>query len=72
MLFFEELLFNLEFILLFAIILVEKVMLVIVGVLVQISNQNVDKIFDYLVPSRLEPSIKRGIRILVPFGRQTL
>ena len=72
MLFFEELLFNLEFILLFAIILVEKVMLVIVGVLVQISNQNVDKIFDYLVPSRLEPSIKRGIRVLVPFGRQTL
>lgn len=44
----------------------------VVGVLVQLSNQNVDKIFDYFVPSDLECFIKVGIRVLVPFGRQTL
>lgn len=44
----------------------------IVGVLVQLSSQNIDKVFDYLVPSNLEKSIKVGIRVLVPFGRQTL
>lgn len=44
----------------------------VVGVLVQLSSQNVDKIFDYLVPRELENSIQIGIRVLVPFGRQTL
>lgn len=44
----------------------------VVGVLVQLSSQNVDKIFDYLVPKELENSIQIGIRVLVPFGRQTL
>lgn len=44
----------------------------VVGVLVQLSSQNIDKIFDYIVPNDLESSIKVGIRILVPFGRQTL
>lgn len=44
----------------------------VVGVLVQLSSQNVDRVFDYLVPSGLESSIKVGIRVLVPFGRQTL
>ena len=42
------------------------------GVLVQLASQNVDKIFDYSVPRELEDSIKLGIRVLVPFGRQTL
>lgn len=44
----------------------------IVGVLVQIANSNVDKIFDYKVPSSMVDKIKIGIRVLVPFGRVTL
>ncbi len=44
----------------------------VVGVLVEISNQNVDRIFEYSVPSSLRDSIKIGIRVLVPFGRMTL
>ena len=46
-------------------------LVVVVGVLVQLASQNVDKIFDYSVPSHLEESIQVGIRVLVPFGRQT-
>ena len=44
----------------------------VVGILVEISHQNVDKIFDYHVPDILVPEIKVGIRVEVPFGRQTL
>ena len=44
----------------------------VVGVLVQIASQNVDRIFDYLVPKELEDSIRIGIRVLVPFGKQTI
>lgn len=44
----------------------------IVGVLVEITNRNVDKIFDYIVPGDLMNDIKVGIRVLVPFGRMTL
>ena len=44
----------------------------VVGVLVEISNQNVDKVFDYSVPKKLEEDIFVGIRVLVPFGKQTL
>ena len=44
----------------------------VVGVLVQLSSQSVDKVFDYFVPSHLIGSIKVGIRVLVPFGKQTL
>ncbi len=44
----------------------------IVGVLVQLSNQSVDKIFDYQVPLDLQSKIKLGIRVQVPFGKQTL
>ena len=44
----------------------------IVGVLVEISNKSVDRIFDYLVPTNMINSIKIGIRVLVPFGRMTL
>ena len=44
----------------------------IVGVLVELSNKNIDKTFDYLVPKELEKDIKVGIRVEVPFGRQTL
>lgn len=44
----------------------------IIGVLVELSNKNIDKMFDYLVPSYLIEKIKIGIRVLVPFGKQTL
>lgn len=44
----------------------------IAGVLVELSNKNIDKVFDYSVPSNLEKEIKLGIRVLVPFGRQKL
>ena len=44
----------------------------IIGVLVELSNKNIDKIFDYSVPKNLEEFIKVGIRVEVPFGNQTL
>lgn len=44
----------------------------VVGVLVELSNKNIDKIFDYLVPKELEKDIKIGIRVKVPFAYQTL
>ena len=44
----------------------------VVGVLVELSNKNIDKIFDYSVPLDLQSFIKVGIRVEIPFGRQTL
>ena len=44
----------------------------VAGVLVEISNQSVDKIFDYLIPDNLLSDIKVGVRVKVPFGRMTL
>ena len=44
----------------------------IIGVLVEISNKMVDKVFDYKVPENLIDKIKIGIRVSVPFGRMTL
>ena len=44
----------------------------IVGVLVQLSNKNIDKIFDYSVPDEMKSKIKIGIRVEVPFGYQKL
>lgn len=44
----------------------------IVGVLVELSNKNIDKIFDYIVPEEFASKIKVGIRVIVPFGRMTL
>ena len=44
----------------------------IIGVLVELSNKNIDRMFDYLVPKHLENDIKLGIRVEVPFGSQTL
>lgn len=39
-------------------------------VLVELKLQNMDKTFSYLIPSNL--SIKVGVRVLVPFGKQEL
>ena len=44
----------------------------IVGVLVELSSKNIDKVFDYSVPSSFTSDIKVGIRVQVPFGRQIL
>ena len=44
----------------------------VVGVLVELSNKNIDRVFDYFVPSSLEKEIKIGIRVTVPFNHQTL
>ncbi|MBE6146850.1 MAG: primosomal protein N' [Firmicutes bacterium] len=44
----------------------------IIEVLVELSNRNIDKTFDYLVPKGLEDKIKVGIRVLVSFGNQSL
>lgn len=44
----------------------------VVGVLVELSNKNIDKTFDYLVPKELIDNIKIGIRVEVPFGKQKL
>ena len=44
----------------------------VIGVLIEISNKNVDKIFDYLVPPEMEKLVKIGMRVLVPFGFRTL
>ena len=44
----------------------------IIGVLVEITNKSVDRIFDYLVPKSLEDKIEVGKRVRVPFGNRTL
>ena len=44
----------------------------VVNVLVELSSKNIDKTFDYLVPTNLENKIKVGKRVTVPFGKQTL
>ena len=44
----------------------------IAKVLVQISNKNIDKTFDYIIPANLLDKIKIGIRVVVPFANQTL
>ena len=44
----------------------------VVGVLVELSSKNIDKIFDYSVPDDLASNMKIGIRVTVPFGRLTL
>ncbi len=44
----------------------------IAKVLIEISNINVDKTFDYIVPSFLIDKIKTGIRVKVPFNNRVL
>lgn len=44
----------------------------IVGVLVELSNKNIDRIFDYYVPRKMQQNIRIGIRVQVPFGYQKL
>ena len=44
----------------------------VVGVLVELSNKNIDRVFDYAVPSDYVNKIKKGIKVKVPFSRQIL
>ena len=44
----------------------------VVSVLVQLSNKNIDKTFDYLVPENIKDKIKVGKRVTVPFNHQIL
>ena len=44
----------------------------VVKVLVELSNKNIDRTFDYIVPKTLEKNIKIGIRVKVPFAYQEL
>ena len=44
----------------------------IIGVLVELSNKNIDRVFDYKVPNGMIKDIKIGIRVEIPFGYQTL
>ena len=44
----------------------------VISVLVEISFNNKEKTFDYLVSKDLEDKIEIGKRVLVPFGKQNL
>ena len=44
----------------------------VVGVLVELSNKNIDRVFEYSVPEELTSLMKVGIRVLVPFGKMEL
>ena len=43
-----------------------------IGVLIELEAETLDKIFTYNVPKNLIDKIKLGVRVLVPFGRQTI
>ena len=44
----------------------------IAKVLVELSNKNIDKNFDYIIPSSLVSKVKVGLRVTVPFASQIL
>ncbi len=44
----------------------------IAGVLIQLSNRNIDRVFDYNIPDDLRDKIKVGMRVVVPFAHQHL
>ena len=44
----------------------------VAGVLVEITNKNVDRVFEYEIPNDLGDKIKVGIRVSVPFGQMVL
>ena len=41
-------------------------------VLVELSNKNIDKTFDYIVPDLFSSKVKVGVRVTVPFAHQIL
>lgn len=44
----------------------------VASVLVELSNKNLDKTFDYNVPDSMKENIKVGVRVKVPFGKRSL
>ena len=44
----------------------------VAGVLVELSHQNIDRVFEYHVPDSMTSLMKVGIRVLVPFGKMEL
>ena len=44
--------------------------IMIAEVIVDVSNSNVDKVFDYLVPEN--SGVELGDRVLLPFGNRTI
>ena len=46
--------------------------ILVAGVLVELSNKNIDRVFDYSIPSSLESTIRVGVKVSVPFGKQVL
>ena len=44
----------------------------IIDVITQIKSTGVDKVFSYSVPTSLEASVQVGVRVTIPFGKQTL
>ena len=38
-------------------------------IIVDISSENVDRTFEYMIPEELEGSIKCGSQVIIPFGR---
>ena len=41
-------------------------------VLIELKTRKIDKTFTYLIPKELDGKVKVGMRVLVPFGKQTL
>ncbi|MGD9909250.1 MAG: primosomal protein N' [Candidatus Izemoplasmatales bacterium] len=44
----------------------------IAKVLVDVSAKQVDRLFDYVIPSWIEPLLERGMRVTVQFGHRTV
>ena len=42
----------------------------IAEIIVDVKNKQVNRSFDYIIPSYLEDIIKIGFRVKVPFGKQ--
>ena len=42
----------------------------IASVLIEYNVKSLDKTFDYIVPNNLKSDIKKGQKVLVPFGKQ--
>ena len=40
-----------------------------VNVIVDISHEKVDRVFQYRIPERLKNSLKVGMQVEIPFGR---
>lgn len=39
------------------------------NVIVDISNEKLDKIFQYIIPAHLQPEIRAGVQVMIPFGK---